>query len=292
MIRDMRSHFRTSAVLIAAFAFLAFVLPGKSLAQETGEIIAPAFELPTLLSVKASAGWGVGRARQLYGMAGKNEVWWSNGEGLKMNLALDLPLIPVDVVDSMGSNSGIVPVVGLELEAATGYHLSTGGTTTDPLAGGASQTTTRTVAFIPVTLGLNARTNFGGGLPSVYVGAGGGVYLVGIYEENVTFSNDDNAGFTRKMHPPLPFGIYGAVGVELPLLYDPEIANSAIELYAEARLTEMSAYIYDYDINYVSAGTPAGRANPQNDPTQLYLKDSQRSASSVAITIGIKFNLY
>ena len=289
----MRSPFTISSLLLAAFVVAVLLLPRTSFAQQ-GDIIEPApMEMPTLLSVKASAGWGVGRSRQLYGYSGKDEVWWSNGEGLKMNLALDLPLIPVDVVDSLGSTSGVVPVVGLELEAATGYHLSTGGTTVDPLAGGASQSTTRTAAFIPITLGLNARTNFGGGLPSVYVGAGGGIYLVGIYEEQVTFSNDDNAGFTRKMHPPLPFGLYGALGVELPLLYDQDAGNSAIDLYAEARLTEMSVYVYDYDVNYVSSSVPnPGRGTPQNDPTMLYLKDSQRSASSFALTLGIKFNLY
>ena len=269
---------------------LAALVPAHVSRAQDGDVLAPAMELPTLLSVKTSAGWGIGRSRQMYGMSGKNEIWWSNGEGLKLNLALDLPLIPVDVVDSLGSTSGIVPVVGLELEAATGYHLSTGGTTVDPLAGGATQTTTRTAAFIPITLGLNARTNFGGGLPSVYVGAGGGIYLVGIYQEEVVFSSSDNAGFTRKMHPPLPFGLYGALGVELPLLYDPDDGNSSFDLYLEARMTEMSVYLYDYDVDYVAG--KSGRASPRTDATQLYMKDSQRSASSVALTLGVKFNLY
>jgi hypothetical protein len=253
------------------------------------EIIAPAFEMPTLFSVKVSAGWGPGRARQLYGYTGTQEIWWSTGEGVKMNLALDLPLIPIDVVDSLGSNSGTVPVIGLELEAATGYHLSTGGTTNDPVGGSSIQTTTRTTSYIPITLGFNARSNFGGGLPSVYIGAGGGIYLVGIYQENVTYSNDATAGFTRKMNPPLPFGLYGAIGFELPLAYDPDAANSMFDLFAEVRMTEMSAYIYSYDV--ISAGGSAAQVTGLQDPT-LRLKDEQRSASSVAFTLGIKFNIY
>jgi hypothetical protein len=283
MIRTVRS-IRT-AILLAALPLL--LCASLASAQDAGAPDA----LPTIMSVKAGAGWGLGRGRQLYGKNGSDEVWWSTGQGAKLNLALDLPMITVDVMDSLGSASGIVPVVGLELEAATGYDLSTGGTTNDPSISGAFQTTTRTTSYIPVTLGLNARTNFGGGLPSVYIGAGGGVYLVGIYQEDVSYSNNPSASFTRKMHPPLPFGLYGAIGFELPMMYDPNDGNSMFDLYAELRLTEMSAYIYDYDI---SGSSPTGAASltPQTDPAMLYLKDSQRSASSVALTLGVKFNLY
>src|SRR5579871_972540 len=131
----------------------------EAMAQQTDQS-GPA---PTLFSIKASAGYGLGRSRQLYSKLGSDDVWWSTGEGTKLDLGLDLPLIPVDVVDSLGSTSGIVPVVGLELEASTGYHLSAGGTTSDPLGGGVTLTTTRVASFVPVLVGLNARTNFGGG---------------------------------------------------------------------------------------------------------------------------------
>jgi len=245
--------------------------------------------LPTLFSVKASAGWGMGRARQLYGYDGTSEVWWSTGQGVKMNLALDLPLLPIDEVDSAGSASGIVPVVGLELEAATGYDASTGGTTNDPTSGGFFQTTTRNASYIPVTLGLNARSNFGGGLPSVYIGAGGGVWIVGDYSENVSYSNDPSASFKRSMHPPIPFGLYGAIGFELPMMYDQNDANSMFDLFAEIRLTEMTSYIYDYD---VTGGGQTVSQDPLRDPTTLYPKDYARSASNVALSVGFKYNLY
>lgn len=251
----------------------------------------PPAELPTLFSVKASAGYGLGRGRQLYGYDGSSEVWWSTGQGVKLNIALDLPLIPVDVVDSLGSASGTVPVVGLELEAATGYLPSTGGTTNDPLGNGSFQTTTRSASYIPVTLGLNARTNFGGGLPSVYIGAGGGVYIVGNYQENVTYSNNPSASFTRQMHPPIPFGLYGALGFELPLMYDPNDANSMFDLFAEVRLTEMTAYVYNYDVT-LNSNSSTTQQNPLYDPAQLYPKDQARSASNVALSIGFKYNLY
>jgi hypothetical protein len=269
-----------------------FIVLGATSAMAQ-EIVTPTDGLPTIMSVKASAGWGLGRSQQLYGKNGPDEVWWSTGNGAKMNLALDLPLITMNVMDSLGSASGMVPVVGLELEAATGYDFSSGGTTNDETPGGAFQTTTRTASYIPVTLGLNARTNFGGGLPSVYVGAGGGVYLIGIYQEDVNYSDNPSAGFTRKMHPPVPFGLYGAIGFELPLMYDPNDGNSMFDLYTEVRLTEMSTYVYDYDITGSTSATGgATTLAPQADPTMLYLKDSQRSASNVALTIGIKFNVY
>src|ERR1051326_8729305 len=158
MIRLPRLVSSCVAALLATLA-----LAPSTFAQDEG---APLGSLPTLFSIKASAGWGIGRGRQLYGQNGTSDVWWSAGQGVKMNIALALPIIPIDVVDSLGSNSGIVPVVGLELEAASGYHISTGGTTNESIGGG-FQSTSRTTSYIPVTIGLNARTSFGGGLPSV-----------------------------------------------------------------------------------------------------------------------------
>jgi hypothetical protein len=249
----------------------------------------PTGDLPTLFSVKASAGYGLGRGTQLYGYDGNSAVYWSTGQGAKLNLALDLPILPIDVVDSLGSNSGTVPVVGLELEAASGFDISTGGTTNDPLGDGEIQTTTRTTTYIPVTLGLNVRSNFGGGLPSIYIGAGGGIWIVGDYEEDVSFSNDASQNLTRKMSPPIPFGLYGAIGFELPLMYDPDAGNSMFDLFAEVRLTEMTSYIYNYDV--VQNGQTTSQ-NPLSDPTLLYPKDQARSASNVALLLGFKFNLY
>jgi hypothetical protein len=275
---------RGGVTLLALCSVLA--LASSALAQDD---LGAAGPLPTLFSVKGSAGWGIGRSRQLYGLNGTSDVWWSTGQGVKLNLALDLPIIPIDVVDSMGSNSGIVPVVGLELEAASGYNISTGGTTNESVGNG-FQATTRTASFIPVTLGLNARTSFGGGLPSVYIGAGGGIYLVGIYEENVSYSSNSTS-FTRKMRPPLPFALYGALGFELPLMYDPDDANSMFDFFAEVRLTEMSAYIYDYDVVNTEAGSTT-TTSPKTDATLLHLRDAQRSASNVSLSLGFKFNLY
>ena len=272
------SILQRSVLILAA----TLVLSTAAYAQEDA---GPVDGLPTIFSVKIGGGYGLGRSRQFYGYNGSSEVWWSTGEGTKLNLALALPLIPVDVVDSFGGPRGLVPVVGLELEAATGYDLSSGGTTND-LVGSQLQTTTRTTSYVPVTLGLNARSSFGGGLPSVYIGAGGGVYLIGIYEEQVTMGSSQ---LTRKMHPPLPFGLYGCLGVELPILYDPDAGNSMLDIYGELRLTEMSNYIYDYDV-ITSGGVE--RRDPMSDPQQPYPRTSQRSASNVALSIGVKYNLY
>jgi hypothetical protein len=264
---------------------LPLVAATNALAQDQGAAV----EAPTLFSIKASAGYGLGRSRQAYNAPKSDDLWWSTGQGVKMDLALALPLIPVDVVDSLGSTSGTVPIVGLELEASTGYHLSAGGTTSDPLGGGVTLTTTRTASYVPVLLGLNARTNFGGGLPSVYIGAGGGIYLVGLYQEDVT-SSDGAANFTRKMHPPLPFALYGSLGFEMPLMYDQDAGNSMLDLYTEFRLTEMSVYVYDYDIYPASGGVQLSR--PEDDKYYVSQTGPQRSASNVSLSIGIKYNLY
>jgi hypothetical protein len=275
-----------SAMVFAVALIATFGTAKSAFAQDGGG----GGEQPTLFSVKASAGWGMGRARQLYSASKSDEVWWSTGQGAKLDLALDLPLIPVDVVDSLGSTSGTVPVVGLELEASTGYHLSSGGTTSDPLGAGVTLSTTRIASYVPVLLGLNVRTNFGGGLPSVYIGAGGGVYLIGLYEEDVS-SSDGAANFTRKMHPPLPFALYGSLGFELPLMYDPDAANSMLDLVTEFRLTEMSVYAYDYDI-YPNAGGSPTLTTPANDRYFVSQTGPQRAASNISFSLGIKYNLY
>lgn len=280
-------HYLRFTVLVVTIAL--FATCGTSL-QAFAQAEGGGGEQPTLFSIKTSAGWGMGRSRQLYSALNSDEMWWSTGQGAKLDLALDLPLIPVDVVDSLGSNSGTVPVVGLELEASTGYHLSSGGSTGDPLGAGKTLSTTRIASFVPVLLGLNVRTNFGGGLPSVYMGAGGGVYLVGIYEENVS-SSDGAASFTRKMHPPLPFALYGSVGFEMPLMYDADAGNSMLDLFGEFRLTEMSVYVYDYDKYPSGSGGPI-LTNPSTDSYLVSQTGPQRSASNISFSLGIKYNLY
>lgn len=252
---------------------------------------APLEGLPTLVSIKASGGWGIGRGRQLYGYNGSAPVWWSTGEGVKMNLALDLPIVPIEVVnpDSIDGEPSTTPVVALEMEAGTGYNLSTGGTTNDAVSNNVFITTKRTTAYIPVTLGLNARSSFGPGLPSVYVGAGGGIYLTGIYEENVSSSAEGSTSFTRRMSPPVPFVLYGALGMEIPLAYSPEDGNSFFDFFGELRLTEMSNYIYDYQ---VVSGNGTSTVDETTDPNLLFLHDSQRSGSNVSLSLGFKINIY
>lgn len=258
-------------------------------AQEEEEFF-PTEGLPTIFSIKTSAGWGIGRSRQLYGLNGNADVWWSTGEGSKLNIALGLPLLPIEVVnpDSLDFGLSSTPVVGLELEVATGYHLSTGGTTNDALSNNVFVTTERKTAYVPVTLGFNARSSFGAGMPSVYIGAGGGIWLVAIYEERVSNSNSGST-FMRKMDPPLPFGLYGALGFEVPLTYYPEDGNSMFDLFAELRLTEMSNYVYEYQVTEEGASRSV---NVHTDASMLYLRQAQRSASSVAVSLGFKMNIY
>lgn len=267
---------------------LAYAMP--VMAQDEAEEFFPTEGLPTLVSIKTSSGWGIGRSRQLYGYNGTAPVWWSTGEGVKLNLALDLPLLPIEVVnpDSLEFGLSTTPLVGLELEAATGYHLSTGGTTNDALSNNVFVTTRRTTSYVPVTLGLNARTSFGAGMPSVYVGVGGGVWLVAIYEEEVT--HNSGSTFTRKMNPPIPFGLYGALGFEMPLMYFPEDGNSMVDVFAEIRLVEMSNYVYEYQV--VDGNGGSSRVDSQLDPSQLYMRQAQRSASNVGLSIGMKINIY
>ncbi len=283
-----------STALCALFLLVSGIAlaPANLFAQDE-TLDAPLEGLPTIFSVKLSAGWGIGRSRQLYGYNGGSPIYWSTGEGAKMNLALDLPIIPIEVMntDSFDVGYSKTPVVALELEAATGYLPSTGGTTVDALPGGILQTTTRSTAYVPVTLGLNARSSFGAGMPSIYIGAGGGVYLVALYEENVTNSVNPNQNFTRKMSPPLPFGLYGAMGFEFPLAYSPDDGNSFFDLFGEIRLTEMSNYVYSSVITKSSDGS-VSTVNTTDDKSLLFMNQSQRSASNVSISLGIKFNIY
>jgi hypothetical protein len=275
--------------ILAIVALLLIELPSKTFAQDEGEEFFPEQGYPTLVSMKLGSGWGIGRSRQLYGFNGSSEVWWSTGEGVKINLALDLPIVPIDVVnpDSLDFGLSSTPLVGLELEAGTGYHLSTGGTTNDAISNSVFVTTKRTTAYVPVTLGLNARSSFGAGMPSVYVGVGGGIWLVAIYEEEVT--NSSGTSFKRKMDPPVPFGLYGALGFEIPLAFFPEDGNSLVDFYGELRLTEMSNYVYEYQVADAS-GTRT--IDVRSDANQLYLQNEQRSASNVALTLGFKVNIY
>jgi hypothetical protein len=276
-------------IIFALLALLLIELPSPAIAQDEEEEFFPEQGYPTLVSFKLGGGWGIGRGRELYGFNGNSEVYWSTGQGAKINLALDLPIVPIEVVnpDSLDFGLSTTPLVGLELEAGTGYHLSTGGTTNDAISNSVFVTTKRTTAYVPVTLGLNARSSFGAGLPSVYIGVGGGIWLVAIYEEEVTRST--GSSFTRKMDPPLPFGLYGALGFEIPLAFFPEDGNSMVDMYGELRLTEMSSYVYDYQV-IDDNGTI--RVDPMNDPNQLFMRQSQRSASNVALTLGFKVNIY
>lgn len=278
-----------SFVLLAS----AIALMPQSLFAQDEPLDAPLEGLPTIFSVKISGGWGIGRSRQLYGYNGGSPIYWSTGEGAKMNLALDLPIIPIEVMntDSFDIGYSKTPVVALELEAATGYHFSTGGTTVDALPGGNLQTTARSTAYVPVTLGLNARSSFGAGMPSIYIGAGGGVYLVALYSETVTNTLDPTENFTRKMTPPLPFGLYGAMGFEFPLAYSPDDGNSFFDLFGEIRLTEMSNYVYDSQITKTNGGA-VSTVNTVDDHSLLFMNQAQRSASNVSITLGLKFNIY
>jgi hypothetical protein len=275
-------------IIFALMGLLLLQLPSMASAQDEEEFF-PEQGYPTLVSFKLGGGWGIGRSRQLYGYNGSSEVWWSTGEGAKINLALDLPIVPIEVVnpDSLDFGLSTTPLVGLELEAGTGYHLSTGGTTNDAISNSVFVTTKRTTAYVPVTVGLNARSSFGAGMPSVYVGVGGGVWLVAIYEEEVT--NSSGGSFKRKMDPPIPFGLYGALGFEIPLAFFPEDGNSMVDMFGELRLTEMSNYIYDYQV--IGNGSTTS-VDSRTDPNQLYIRQSQRSASNVALTLGFKVNIY
>ena len=116
--------------LLLGYVLMLICLPIVVRAQDdpTADIVDVLDEsYPTLFSMKISAGYGLGRARQLYGLNGGSEVYWSAGEGVKLDAGFVIPLLPVDVVNLDGEDFGPerFPVVGLEMELATGYHLST-----------------------------------------------------------------------------------------------------------------------------------------------------------------------
>ena len=269
------------------FIFLSLIIAASisqnAAAQERGDVINPAVDEPlqTFFSVKLSGGYGIGRARQLSGYSGSDPVYWSAGQGVKMDIAFDIPLLPIEVINSDGEEFGPErsPYVGLELEAASGYHLSTGGTTVET-SGSSFTTTKRSHTYIPITLGLNTRASFGPGLPSVYIGAGGGIHIKAIYEDNVSYSNS-SLTLTRSYDPPLPFELYGALGMEIPLMYSPEDGNSFIDLFGQIRLTEATNYIYKYTQTYSTGASSV-----------IQLSGDARTASNVAFNLGIKINLY
>ena len=234
------------------------------------------------MSIKLSGGYGIGRARQNIGDNGTDAIWWSAGQGVKMDAAIDIPLLPIEVINSDADENEPerFSIVGLEMEFASGYHISTGGTTVS-----GNQTTTRTYTYIPITIGFNARATFGAGMPSVYIGAGGGIYLKGIYEDNTTTANSANT--TKNVYdPPVPFALYGLMGLEIPLLYSPDDGNSMFDLFVQARLSEATNYIYKWT-TIVST--------PSSSNTSVVIAPGAgfgATASNVAFSLGIKFNIY
>lgn len=273
---------RTPKFVLAALLLAAMSVTAA--AQEQGDVIEPtdnAEPLYTMFSIKLSGGYGLGRARQIVGFNGGDAVYYSAGQGVKMDLAFDLPLLPIEMINSDGENYGPekIPYVGLELELGTGYHMSVGGTTNDQIGNG-FVTTKRSASYIPITLGLNARASFGPGLPSVYLGAGGGLHLKAIYEDNISYSNSSVTDL-RTYDPPLPFELYGALGMEIPLMYSADDGNSMVDLFAQARLTEVTNYIYQFT------------DSPSNGPSSVVkLRGDARPGSNVAFNLGIKINLY
>lgn len=276
--------------ILPGLAALLVCLPLFQAAAQDEEPAAESY--PTLFSMKISGGWGIGRARQLYGHNGGSDVYWSAGEGVKLDAGFVIPLLPVDVVNLDGEEfgPGRFPLVGLELEVGTGYHLSTGGTTFDTLSSnGGYMRTERTSSYIPVTLGFNARATLGPGLPSIFIGAGGGVHLRGIYRDNVTFT-EMTTKFERRYDPPVPFAMYAVMGFELPLLYSPDEGNSFVDLFVQAKLIEATNYIYEYELR--TNGGAAVVTDPSKDPYLLFARESARSASSASLSLGFKINLY
>ncbi len=271
------------AIIILSLYLGAALLHSESRAQ-TGDVINPTDNesLPTLMSIKISGGYGIGRARENYGSNGSDAIWWSAGQGVKMDLAIDIPLLPIEVInaDALDNEPERFSIVGLELEFASGYHISTGGTT---LSG--SQTTTRTYTYIPITIGFNARASFGAGMPSVYIGAGGGLYLKGIYEDIISTANSPVV--TKNVYdPPVPFALYGLMGLEIPLLYSPDDGNSLLDLFVQARLSEATNYIYKYTSTTSSPSSSSSVVNTV--PGGGF----GHTASNAAFSLGVKFNIY
>lgn len=281
---------RSFFLCVLVLASLPLVVRGQD--ERTADILEVIDEsYPTLFSMKISAGYGIGRARQFYGRNGGSEVYWSAGEGVKLDAGLVIPLLPVDVVNLDGEEFGPerYPLVGLEMEVGSGYHLSTGGTTFDSIAPNAYMRTERTASYVPVTLGFNARATLGPGLPSVFVGAGGGVHLRGIYRDNISFTRSDEK-IERRYDPPIPFSLYGVLGAEIPLLYSPDDGNSFVDLFAQVKLIEATNYIYEYQMRTDEGAVSVMTQN--RDPYLLYVKETARSASSASFSLGFKINLY
>lgn len=252
------------------------------LAQNPAGVIAPEESNATILSFKLAAGYGIGRARENLGTNGTDAIWWSAGQGIKLDAAMDIPLLPVDIINSSGDENEPerYSIVALEAEVASGYHISTGGTFFS-----AGQTTTRSYTYIPITLGFNVRAGFGAGMPSVYIGAGGGIYWKAIYEDNTTIANSSTT-IRKEYDPPLPFQLYGQMGLEIPLLYSPDEGNSMLDLFVQAKLSEVTNYIYDYKM---TTSTPTGTTTSVGTVSAV---GQAESASNVAFTLGIKFNIY
>jgi hypothetical protein len=284
----MKRKFQT--ILIIAALISVGLNDRMSFAQDETNESEPS--LSTLVSFKFSAGYGFGRARQLYGIDASQNLYWSAGQGAKMDLGICIPLLPIDVVNLDGPDFGPerYPVVGLELELASGYHISTGGTTNDPLSNSSNfMTTRRKHSYVPVTLGFNARAALGAGLPSVFVGAGGGINIPAIYEDEISFSNS-KLTYKRTYSPPIPFRMYGTIGVEIPLLYSADDGNSLIDLFIQGRLEEVTNYIYDFRLEG-SDGTNSV-IHPEDDALLLHPLDNNRSASSASLSLGFKINIY
>ncbi len=271
------------AIVILFFSLGAALLHSESRAQ-TGDVINPTDNesLPTIMSIKLSGGYGIGRARENYGSNGSDAIWWSAGQGVKMDAAIDIPLLPIEVInsDAIDNEPERFSVVGLELEFASGYHISGGGTTVS-----GNQTMTKTYTYIPITIGFNARASFGAGMPSVYIGAGGGLYLKGIYEDNISIANSSVA-IKNVYDPPVPFALYGLMGLEIPLLYSPDDGNSMFDLFVQARLSEATNYIYKYTTTTSSPSSSSSIVNTA--PGGGF----GHTASNVAFSLGVKFNIY
>jgi len=270
------------AIGILLFCMSTLVLYSESRAQ-AGDVLEPADQSqPTIFSMKVSGGFGIGRASQNYGNNGSSGIWWSAGQGVKMDAAFDLPLLPIDVInaDAGDNEPERFSIVGLEMEFASGYHISVGGTTVN-----GNQTTTRSYTYIPITIGFNARATLGAGMPSVYIGAGGGLYLKGIYEDNTTTANS-SVTTKNQYDPPVPFALYGLMGLEIPLLYSPDDGNSMLDLFVQAKLSEVTNYIYKYT---------SITSSPSSSSTTVITVPNGgfgSTASNVAFSLGIKFNIY
>ena len=269
--------------IVTLFFFVSAALLYSESKAQTGDVINPADEqsLATLLSIKLSGGYGIGRARNFIGGNGSNGIWWSAGQGVKMDAAIDIPLLPIEVINSDANENEPerFSIVGLELEFASGYHISTGGTTVS-----GNQTSVWTSTYIPITLGFNTRATFGAGMPSVYIGAGGGIHLKAIFEDNISTAG---SSLTTKnaYDPPVPFELYGLLGLEIPLMYSPDDGNSMLDLFVQAKLTEVTNYLYQY------TSTSSSPTSSSNQVVSLGTGYGQ-TGSNVAFSLGLKFNIY